>query len=137
MLSTVQSSAPDNFLAPLDEDYLSGFPSLPLVRRVRNYAADLKLHKEDLDSCRKFSSSHLVLTLGIFTLFCSYGVCYGFQILKQYESPQHPFELLLTRFHSMPEYIIYDNSCKLHQYVLNREPVMFQNTIFLVDRFHW
>ena len=27
--------------------------------------------------------------------------------------------------------------CKLHQYILNREPVHFKNTIFLVDRFHW
>lgn len=136
-LAPYKVSAPNNFLSPPDEDYFSCFPSLPLVRRVRNYAADLKLHKEDRDSCRKFSSSHPVLTPGIFTLFCSHGVCYGFQILKQHESPRHPFELILTRFHSMPEYIIYDNSCKLHQYVLNREPVMFQNTTFLVDRFHW
>ena len=37
----------------------------------------------------------------------------------------------------MPEYIIYDNSCKLHQYALNHEPMIFQNTVFLVDRFHW
>ena len=104
------------------------------MRRVRNYAADLKLHKVDRDSCRKFSS---VFTPGIFTLFCSHGVRNGFQILKQHESPWHPFELILTRFHSMPEYIVYDNNCKLHQYVLNREPVMFQNTTFLVNRFHW
>jgi len=30
-----------------------------------------------------------------------------------------------------------DSGCKLHQYVLNREPVHFKNSIFLVDRFHW
>ena len=36
-----------------------------------------------------------------------------------------------------PQVIIYDNGCKLHQYVLNREPVHFKNSIFLVDRFHW
>ena len=33
--------------------------------------------------------------------------------------------------------IIYDNSCKLHQYILNRQPSHFKNTPFLVDRFHW
>ena len=36
-----------------------------------------------------------------------------------------------------PKMIIYDNGCKLHQYALNREPVHFKNTVFLVDRFHW
>jgi len=71
-----------------------------------------------------------VLTPGIFTLFCSHGVCYGFQILEQHESPRHPFKLLLTRFHSMPKYVVYDNSCKLHQYIINYEPVMFQNTCY-------
>ena len=127
----------DDYLPPQDEDCFSCFPSLLLVRRARYYAADLKSHKEDRNSCRKLFSSHPVLTPGIFTLFCSHGVCYGFQILKQHESPRHPFELLSTRFHSMPKYVIYDNSCKLHQYIINREPVMFQNTTFLVDRFHW
>lgn len=33
--------------------------------------------------------------------------------------------------------IVYDNACKLHQYILNREPNHFKSTKFLVDRFHW
>ena len=33
--------------------------------------------------------------------------------------------------------MIYDNACHLHNYALNRDPVFFQNTWFLVDRFHW
>ena len=33
--------------------------------------------------------------------------------------------------------MIYDNSCNLHQYVLNREPHFFETTMFLGDRFHW
>ena len=32
---------------------------------------------------------------------------------------------------------ISENCCRLHAYCLNREPVFFQNTLFLVDRFHW
>ena len=31
----------------------------------------------------------------------------------------------------------YDNSCKLHKYILNRQLSHFQNTNFFVDWFHW
>ena len=40
-------------------------------------------------------------------------------------------------FFSAPRVIIYDNACNLHSYCLNREPKFFQNSQFLVDRFHW
>ena len=43
----------------------------------------------------------------------------------------------LTCFQSPPSTVIYDNSCKLHQYALNRQPAHFQDTRFFVDRFHW
>ena len=33
--------------------------------------------------------------------------------------------------------VIYDNSCNLHSYCLNRDPVFFKNSQFLVDRLHW
>lgn len=36
-----------------------------------------------------------------------------------------------------PETVIYDNACNLHNYALNRDPVFFKDTHFLVDRFHW
>ena len=36
-----------------------------------------------------------------------------------------------------PDCIIYDNSCNLQSYCLNRDPGFFKNTMFLVDRFHW
>ena len=42
----------------------------------------------------------------------------------------------LCRFPTPPQTIIYDSGWKLHQYVLNHEPVHFKNTIFLVD-VHW
>ena len=53
------------------------------------------------------------------------------------ESPKHPFEIFRSRFETAPVVIIYDNACKLHQYCLNREPLFFKNTLFVVDRFHW
>ena len=48
-----------------------------------------------------------------------------------------PFQIFKTRFTRPPENIVYDNSCRLHLYSLNREPVFFQATRFFVDRFHW
>lgn len=94
------------------------------------------------------------------------GVCYGFQVLRVAESPNAPFTILFSRFNqsksynfsllytkvtnqnkcyifslfiyvSGPEVIIYDNGCNLHNYCLNREPVFFKLSWFLVDRFHW
>ena len=35
------------------------------------------------------------------------------------------------------ELVIYDNSCRLHEYCLNRDPAFFKNTKFVVDKFHW
>ena len=72
---------------------------------------------------------------GIFTLYCPYSVCYGFEMLTKRESPCHPFEIFKTRFSNLPKAIIYDNACSLHQYCLNRKPLL--NTTFYVDHFHW
>ena len=36
-----------------------------------------------------------------------------------------------------PELVIYDNSCRLHEYCLNHDPAFFKNTKFVVDKFHW
>ena len=73
----------------------------------------------------------------IIALFCRHGICYDFQVMESHEPPWHTFEIFLFRFPVPTQMIIYDNGCKLHQYVLNHEPVHFKNTIFLVDRFHW
>ncbi|KAI8516532.1 hypothetical protein Bbelb_051130 [Branchiostoma belcheri] len=35
------------------------------------------------------------------------------------------------------ETVIYDNSCNLHTYCLNRDPLLFKHTWFLMDRLHW
>ena len=41
------------------------------------------------------------------------------------------------RFKKPPRTIVYDNACKLHTYCLNREPYLYRDTQFFVDRFHW
>lgn len=40
-------------------------------------------------------------------------------------------------FFSAPSVIIYDNACNLHSYCMNRDPIFFKKTRFLVDRLHW
>ena len=78
---------------------------------------------------------------GIFTIYCSHGVCCGFEVIWLHESPKHPFEIFLTCFETPPEIIIYDNSCKLHQFVLNRQHqilrVVYENfTSGIWDLYH-
>ena len=99
------------------------------------YEADYQKICANQDACRKYSSTHP--STNTFTLLCRHGICCGFQVMESHKPPWHPFEILLCRFPTPLKMIIYDNGCKLHQYVLNREPVHFKNTVFLVDRFHW
>ena len=65
------------------------------------------------------------------------GVCYGFQLMRSCDSPRIPFQIFTSRFQTPPRNIIYDNACKLHVYCLNREPALYKETRFYVDRFHW
>ena len=117
----------------------SFFPHLPQRHGPGRYEADQQTHTTHTrdDDCRKKSYGHPTLTPGIFTVYCAHGICCGFDILRSCESPRHPFEIFTTRFQQPPKAIVYDNACHLHIYCLNREPQRFQNTLFLVDRFHW
>ena len=67
----------------------------------------------------------------------SIALCYGFQVMRSCESPRIPFQIFTSRFQTPPRNIIYDNACKLHIYCLNREPALYKETRFYVDRFHW
>lgn len=74
--------------------------------------------------------------------------------MRVHESPNVPFSVMYTRlsqgtsclkteydvmslYPTAPSTVIYDNACNLHNYSLNREPLFFKDTWFLVDRFHW
>ena len=35
------------------------------------------------------------------------------------------------------EAIIYNKSCQLHKYCLDRDPTIFKERTFVVERFHW
>ena len=137
-LALAPFSRPSSFPHLTPENKLSFFPNLPKIRGTHCYSADQRSKGlEDIDACRKYSWNHPTLTPGIFTIYCPHGVCCGFEVMEQHESPRHPFEIFLSRFETPPTTIIYDNSCKLHQYTLNREPTHFKDTRFFVDRFHW
>ena len=47
------------------------------------------------------------------------------------------FEALYTRFPTLPQKLVMDNGCNVHQYVLNREPAYFQGMQFYVDQMHF
>ena len=111
------------------------FPAYPSVRSSATYKV---IHaKVTKTECRKESQNHPRLTPGLFTVFCPHGVCLGFQVMLQCESPATAFDVLLRRFDPVPPLVIYDNCCKLHLYCLIREPKRFQGSRFLVDRLHY
>ena len=132
-----KENIPDQSMySEISEKPFDVFPTMPLQQGTGRYKADSKSEKQK-DQCRKESWGHPTLSPGIFTIYCQHGICYGFSVLSDCESPKHPFEIFRQRFKVAPKIIIYDNACKLHQYCLLREPAFFKYTLFLVDRFHW
>jgi hypothetical protein len=113
---------------------LSYFPKLPPVRQRGIYTADAS---RSVSVCNKTPGRHPTLLPGTFTLFCEHGICYGFEVMRNCESPNVAFTILRERFDVAPQAVIYDNACNLHNYCLNCDPLFFKNTKFLVDRFHW
>ena len=55
----------------------------------------------------------------------------GFEIMEQHESPRYPFEIFLSHFEIPPTTIIYDNSCKLHQYTQTMNQLILRTRISL------
>ena len=131
------STHPASSYAVPSTNHLSHFPSLPVIRGTGRYSADQHTRTADEHNCRKVSYGHPTLTPGIFTLYCTHGICYGFEVMRRCESPQVPFSIFTSRFPTPPKTIVYDNACKLHVYCLNREPALYRSTRFFVDRFYW
>ncbi|KAI9140582.1 hypothetical protein BKA69DRAFT_1029440, partial [Paraphysoderma sedebokerense] len=75
---------------------------------------------------------------GTLTVFCAeHRICLGAYVLHEKESQATAFEFLYTRCSQAPKYVVYDNACNVQEYVLNREPAFFKNTMFLVDGLHF
>lgn len=56
-----------------------------------------------------------------------------------HESARHFFKFLMNRKMNMKSLkgVIFDFECNLHRYALNREPLDFEHTRFLLDGSHW
>ena len=121
-----------------EETPLDYYPLCPdPIRGKANYTADRnRRNARNILNCNKISRRHKSMSQGIFTCFCVHGFSYGFSLLDKKESPKVAFEILMTRFPTMPRIVIYDNSCHLHLYAINRDPLKFANTMFLIDRLH-
>ena len=117
------------------------FPNFPLLRESANYTKDC-LYQDSRakeDSCEKNFPTHRQLTPGLLlmTCACQLKVVYGFSMMMTGESPRMLFEVIMNRFENdySPD-IIYDASCKLKEYALNREPKRFMSIRVTSDRFH-
>ena len=137
LFETFEIPPPERYGKPGESPY-EYFPCYPAKLGKCFYAIESMTKTDDI-FCRKLSNSHPSLSPGVFTIFCRHRVCLGFSLMTSSESPKTPFRLFLSRFVDyLPQLrIIYDNSCNLHTYALNREPARFAETIFLVDRLHF
>ena len=127
-----------------DEDVKSEcFPLWDIKRKRARYQADQRASKKDIESwdelCSKLFPEHRRLTPGLFivTCCCPKKKVYGFKKMIQGESPRIIFDIIMTRFED--DYnptIIYDASCRIKEYGLNREPARFTNIRFATDPLH-
>ena len=111
------------------------FPGRPAIREITPLA--LSTPKEEI-RCNKDYKRPGKFGAGTLIFFCAdCRCCIGFVVLTSSESVQHVYNVLVSRFRQMPKVIIYDNGCNLHEYILNRSPLLFVNSLILVDGFHW
>jgi len=90
------------------------------------------------NACNKNAKSAGNLAAGTLLFWCAeHRYCIGFVILTEAESCRQLYEVLVTRFIVFPKTIMYDNGCNLHDYILNRSPQLFKETMILSDGFHW
>ena len=117
------------------------FPNFPILRERAIYTKNCLTQdaKSEEDSCEKNFPAHAKLTPGLYlmTCGCKYKVIYGFSMMLTGESPRMLFDIIMTRFESdyNPE-IIYDASCRVKEYGLNRELKRFMSIRITTDQFH-
>jgi hypothetical protein len=110
------------------------FPGRPVIRTVKHIPLAAK---DEGVTCSKAYNEGGRCSQGVILVYCvEHSNCIGFIVQNQPESPRVVYELLLSRFRVPPKIVMYDNGCNLHEYVLNRAPVFFKDTYFLVDGFH-
>ena len=88
--------------------------------------------------CRKVNrlDSTIRLGPGCMPITCVHKICYGFVVLDHAESPRYMFQALRQFFAFPPNCVIYDMGCSLAKYSLARNPSLFRDVLFVIDRFH-
>jgi hypothetical protein len=89
-------------------------------------------------TCNKVNrlDSKIRLGPGCMPISCPHRVCYGFVILDNAESPRYMFDALRQYFPFPPEVVCYDSACSLSKFSLARNPSLFRDVLFVIDRFH-
>lgn len=73
----------------------------------------------------------------MFTWLCPrHGHCYGYHLIPNQEGKKDPFYSLYKYCAKLPECVVYDASCQLHEYILNRMPSFAREIRFCDDKFH-
>ena len=130
------------------QEQLACYPNWPLLYTRPRYegleyasgrSQDTSVYTKCDGTENKESPGQRKFNPGIFKVTCVHGIVYGFHFLKDDESPNDLFTLLLTRFphDKRPALVFYDNACKLYEYILNREPWLLKDMRVLVDSFHY
>ena len=117
------------------------FPNLPMHRErgIYHKTCENQDKASSRDSCEKSFPVDKSLTPGLMvvTCGCSEKVVYGFHMMLTGESPEMVFDIIMSRFpNRYNPHIIYDNSCKLKEFGLNRELQRFMKLQITTDKFH-
>jgi hypothetical protein len=129
----------DASIGPSSDEAMTVFPNHPRGRCLRHYDTRSGASDNTAEAfvCTKNAPKrNRKFTPGLFAMFCPHGICLGFKALTEFESVRTLFEILVERFPEMPGVIVYDNACALSKYALTREPLLFSNVRFLIDRLH-
>ncbi|ORY41974.1 hypothetical protein BCR33DRAFT_698914 [Rhizoclosmatium globosum] len=140
--SRVTSYLPDPIRANLPDNWQqsSSRYSMPPVRARPVYPQleEQEVIKPTGDGCTKHFADYAIsgLTGGCQVLCCSHRFFYGFHFFDSFEGRNDMFSAIYTRFPTAPEVVVHDFACALGDYCLSREPQYFENTLFVVDKFH-
>jgi hypothetical protein len=73
---------------------------------------------------------------GLVTFSCTHRVVYGILVMREFESPRMLFQALRQYFPWPPRIIVYDLACVLDKFSIQRNPSVFSDVLFLIDKFH-
>ena len=115
-------------------------PSGCQVRKVPTFTADVKKPSLDVLDARCTKDFPRVSKGGfsyMFVWLCPrHGHVYGYHLIPNQEGQKDAFCSLYKYCAALPECVVYDSSCLLHEYALNRMPSFARQIRFCDDKFH-